>query len=135
MVIHSNNLNFEPLTEQFKTFTSHLANMKNSTFTRSEVLSLAWAIRKQTSLPWGHCQVLAWRSCRLRSALHAGAVSFAYTKEDGTTRTAVGTLSPALFQYESKGSAHKQPSPLVIKYFDLEKQAFRSFHVERLTAA
>lgn len=103
--------------------------------TRSEVLTMAWAIRKQnTGLTWGQCQASAWRALRLRSALHTGAVKFHYTKDDGSTREAVGTLSPALFQYESKGSGSKE-NPLLVKYFDLEKQAFRSCRADRLLAA
>lgn len=102
--------------------------------TRSEVLTMAWAIRKQTSgLTWGQCQALAWRASRLRSALHTGAVTFRYQKEDGSTREALGTLSPALFQYESKGGQAKE-NPLLLKYFDLEKQAFRSCRIDRLAA-
>lgn len=98
---------------------------------RSSILSLAWAIRKQSGLSWGECQRKAWATVRLRSAMQAGPVNFSYTKEDGTTRPAVGTLNAELFQYESKGTS-KQASPAVIKYFDLEAGGFRSFRAERL---
>ena len=102
--------------------------------TRSEVLTLSWTIRKQnTGLTWGQCQAAAWRALKLRSALHAGAVAFEFTKEDGTTRKANGTLSRDFFQYESKGGPTKE-NPLLVKYFDLEKQGFRSCRVDRLTS-
>lgn len=66
--------------------------------------------------------------------MQAGAVTFSYQKEDGSTRHATGTLNAELFQYESKGTG-KAGSPAVIKYFDLEAGAFRSFRAERLLAA
>lgn len=100
---------------------------------RSEVLTLAWTIRKNANgLTWGQCQAAAWRALKLRSALYAGAVTFQFTKEDGTTRTANGTLSRDLFAYESKGGPVRE-NPLLVKFFDLEKQAFRSCRVDRLT--
>lgn len=98
---------------------------------RSSILSLAWAIRKQSALPWGECQRKAWATARLRSAMYTGCISFAYTKEDGTTRHAVGTLDASLFNYENKGKS-SQTSPAVIKYFDLTAGGFRSFRAERL---
>ncbi len=104
-----------------------------SKLNRSEILASAWAIRKQTGLNWSECQRSAWRAARLRSALHTGAISFKFTKEDGTTRAALGTLCPSLFHYESKGAGKSNPA--VIKYFDLEAGAFRSFRIERLLAA
>lgn len=99
---------------------------------RSEVLTLAHAIRRQNSfLTFGQCQVQAWKVVRLRSALHAGAVRFTFQKQDGQVRTAFGTLNQDLFNYTSKG-AERNHSATVIKYYDLEKSAFRSFRAERI---
>lgn len=98
---------------------------------RSEVLTLAWSIRKTSNLPWGQCQAAAWKAARLRSALRSGPVSFSFQKDDGTTRQATGTLSRDLFTYESKGGPVKE-NPLLLKYFDLEKQAFRSCRIDRI---
>lgn len=105
-----------------------------NTLSRSSILALAWAIRKQSALPWGECQRKAWAAVRLRSALQAGPVTFTYTKEDGSTRPALGTLNPSFYQYENKGTG-KQASPAVIRYFDLEAGGFRSFRAERLLPA
>lgn len=46
-------------------------------------------------------------------------------------REACGTLNPDLFQYEHKGSDRAE-SPTAIKYFDLDKNAWRSFRAERI---
>ena len=99
---------------------------------RSEVLTLAHQIRRQNQfLTWGQCQAQAWQVVRLRSALHAGITRFTFQKQDGEVREAFGTLNPSLFQYEHKGSDRAE-SPTAIRYFDLEKGAWRSFRAERI---
>lgn len=106
--------------------------MAHKTNLRSFAMSLAWAIRKQTGSDFGQCQRLAWRAARLRSALQAGAVEFEFIKDDGSTRRAYGTLCPALYSYDAKGTAHATASP-VIKFYDLNAGGFRSFRADRLT--
>lgn len=99
---------------------------------RSEVVALAWQILRQNQfLTWGQCQAQAWQVVRLRSALRAGATRFTFQKQDGEVREAYGTLNPSLFSYEHKGSDRAE-SPTAIKYFDLEKNAWRSFRAERI---
>lgn len=106
--------------------------MKKQQFTRSEVLALAWAIRRQNQfLTWGQCQAQAWKVARLRVALRAGATRFTFQKQDGEFREAYGTVNPSLFSYEHKGSDRAE-SPTAIKYYDLEKNAWRSFRAERI---
>jgi len=101
---------------------------------RSEVLTLAHSIRRQNQfLTWGQCQAQAWKVVRLRSALRAGAARFSFQKTDGEVREAYGTTNAGLFQYQSKGTAaDRAESPCQIKYFDLEKNAWRSFRAERI---
>lgn len=101
-------------------------------FSRSEVLTLAHQIRRQNQfLTWGQCQVQAWQVARLRAALRAGATRFTFQKQDGEVREAYGTLNPALFQYEHKGSDRAE-SPTAVRYYDLEKGNWRSFRAERI---
>lgn len=101
--------------------------------TRREVLTLAHALRRLIpSLPWGDCQRAAWKAVRLRAALRTGAASFTFTKEDGTTRAAVGTLNAELYTYTAKGTGAAAENPTVVKFYDLEKGAFRSCRVDRL---
>lgn len=101
-------------------------------FNRSEILILAHQIRRQNQfLTWGQCQAQAWQIVRLRTALRLGATRFVFQKQDGKVREAYGTLNPTLFQYEHKGSDRAE-SPTAIKYFDLDKNAWRSFRAERI---
>lgn len=100
--------------------------------TRSEVLSMAWAIRRQNpAFTWGSCQIAAWKVARLRVALRAGVASFTFQKTDGEVREAKGTLNADLFQYERKGTDRAE-IVTVIKYYDLDKNAWRSFRAERI---
>lgn len=101
-------------------------------FSRSEILTLAHQIRRQNQfLTWGQCQAQAWQVARLRAALRAGATRFTFQKQDGEVREALGTLNPAFFQYEYKGSDRAE-SPTAIRYYDLEKGGWRSFRAERI---
>ncbi|MCE7925034.1 MAG: DUF2693 domain-containing protein [Haliscomenobacteraceae bacterium CHB4] len=99
---------------------------------RSEVLTLAHLIHLQNQfLTWGQCQAQAWQVVHLRTALRSGAARFTFQKQNGEVREAYGTLNPDLFQYEYKGSDRIE-SPTAIKYFDLDKNAWRSFRAERI---
>ena len=70
--------------------------------------------------------------------LGSGKVWFVYRKEDGTERHAEGTLCPGIStefdSYELKGSRKKadQWPTEVFTYWDLEKQAFRTFKASKL---
>lgn len=98
---------------------------------RSEVLTLAWAIKKQNQfLGFGYCQKKAWEITKLKKALRTGVARFTFQKNDGEIREATGTLNADFFTYTSKVS-NRAELPCVIKYFDLEKNAFRSFRAER----
>lgn len=69
--------------------------------------------------------------------LHDGIVDFEFIKKDGSVRTAKGTLVaehlPAP-KADSDGRSRK-PSDNVLVYFDMEKQAFRSFVKESFVGA
>lgn len=69
----------------------------------------------------------------LETRLANGAVTFTFTKMDGTTRTAVGTNKPTIVPnfYTFKG-ANRKDNAAVLAYYDLEKNAFRSFRKENL---
>jgi WYL_2, Sm-like SH3 beta-barrel fold len=100
---------------------------------RSTIITAAWKVRKANpTLTWGECQKQAWASYRVKDAMQSGIVEFSFIKvSDGSVRTAKGTLNGDLFKYESKG-ANVPASPDVIRYFDLDADAWRSFRIERL---
>lgn len=89
------------------------------------------------SLNWSACLSAAWQQYRelmslreeIINKLKAGIVAFSFQKKDKSTRSAVGTLNSSLFSYESKGSKRKA-NKFLVKYFDLEKGAFRCFKLE-----
>lgn len=61
-------------------------------------------------------------------------VEFAFSKVDGSTRLASGTLMPDAIESfigPSSGGTTKEPNPDVVVYFDVDAQAFRSFRKDR----
>lgn len=111
--------------------TTHTTTAHNN---RAAALSLAWSIRKECGLPWGQCQKQAWAVVKLRNTLAVAIAEFSYTKESGETRKAHGTLCSDFFQYESKGTG-AATKPTVVRYWDVDAGAFRSFRAERFLAA
>ena len=63
----------------------------------------------------------------LREMMKKGTVKFQYTKNDGSLRTAVGTLRSDLITRKLAGGVcHPKEAGYTI-YFDVEKDAFRVF--------
>ena len=72
-----------------------------------------------------------------KEMLHNGIVDFEFTKKDGTIRSAKGTL---LENYLPAPKADSDSTPRkkndnVVVYFDVEKNAFRSFVKESFLGA
>lgn len=72
-----------------------------------------------------------------KEMLHNGIVDFEFTKKDGTIRSAKGTL---LENYLPSTKADSDSTPRkksdnVVVYFDVEKNAFRSFVKESFLGA
>ena len=64
--------------------------------------------------------------------LHEGIVDFEFIKKDGTVRSAKGTLDPSLLPPstpagDSEVAVPRKKNESVFVYYDLEKNAFRSF--------
>lgn len=62
--------------------------------------------------------------------LHKGIVEFEFIKKDGTVRSAKGTLEPSLLPPPKPVDGEAVPrkkNESVFVYYDLEKNAFRSF--------
>lgn len=77
------------------------------------------------------------KTIEFKKLLKTSRVKFTYTKTDGTTRKAVGTLCeaymPKLPQKKDDEKAYSRTFPeSSILYFDLEKNGFRSFRKENL---
>ncbi len=99
---------------------------------RSTVMSAAhYYMSKGIYSTFSECLRAAWKAYRVRKALKSGVVSFIYRKATGAIREATGTLNTSLYTFTGKG-VRKEPQPDAIKYYDLEKDAWRMFRIERL---
>lgn len=91
----------------------------------SKIMHLAWQFIKEQNFTKGEALKTAWLNFRLKAALKIAVVVFAYKKKDGTTRKAIGTL---LYPHSERPQGESKASNKVQIYFDLEKQAWRSFN-------
>ena len=80
------------------------------------------------SSDWKECILIACEAAKLKAELRKGSHNFVFKKKCGEIREAIGTLNPGLINYEYKGSVSKF-NPAWVKYYDLDKDAFRSFKV------
>ena len=68
----------------------------------------------------------------LKEMLTKGTVKFQYKKNDGTIRTAVGTLKSDLITKKPAGGQNKVKDAGYVTYFDLEKDWWRCFAESKL---
>lgn len=98
----------------------------------SKLMSNAWAMLKAglfTTL--SDALKAAWRKAKLVQQLKNGIARFSFLKADNTVRNAIGTLKNGNFTYKTK-STGKANNAAVIKYFDMEKNSWRSCRIDRL---
>ena len=71
---------------------------------------------------------------RLREFLYRDQpLHFSYKKADGAIREAVGTLNPDLIPDKFKPKDSSRNTGTNLKYFDLEKEAWRSLQMDAST--
>lgn len=75
----------------------------------------------------------------LREKLQHGEVYFVFKKVDGSRRAAVGTTNPDLIPLDLLGSQktpeqslEEQKAQGIVRYFDIEKQSWRSCRVDSI---
>lgn len=75
----------------------------------------------------------------LREKLQQGEVNFVFKRVDGSRRAAVGTTNPDLIPLDLLGSQktpeqslEEQRSQGIVRYFDIEKEGWRSCKVENI---
>jgi len=79
--------------------------------------------------------VNAWRIAKLKDDLRQNhRVNFKFIKKDGTIREANGTLHEVILNEYVKGTYKGRVRHDIIKYFDLDKNCFRSFDGMNLIA-
>lgn len=97
----------------------------------------AWVLagKLQVTLGLNRSEALkqAWRILRLKRQLIEGVATFTYTKVDGSTRQATGTLSNVLLNdCENIANTEITADLSNMKYYDLEANGWRCFKVANL---
>jgi len=101
---------------------------------KSVIFSNAWAMFKAELFEtFGEALSAAWKRSKLVTALKTGVAYFEYMTSKDEVRKAIGTLREGNFEYKAK-TPKKESKIEVIKYYDLEKKAFRACRVDRLLA-
>ena len=101
---------------------------------KKEVMLTAWAFVKEGIFSTiGEALKAAWNKIKLVAKLKKGVAYFQFKKADGTTRNAIGTLKGDNFDYTSKGTT-SAPKTNLVKFWDLEKRAFRSLNMDTFIA-
>lgn len=95
-----------------------------------ELMTKAWMLVKKYGFTMSEAMKQAWALYKLVKKMHAGIVKFMYTKVDGSTRTAWGTLDAS--KLPATQGAGRRSNESVQVYFDTEKQEFRCFKIANL---
>ena len=119
--------------------------MTSMSANRSRVMHMAHILDQNTFVktgrrwPWTQILKYAWYFERFRGWLQSTTVTFSYRKKDGSIREAHGTLCPDLIPPEKKpvtsgqagisGLSAKKKSYAFFPYYDLSRQAWRSFDI------
>jgi hypothetical protein len=74
----------------------------------------------------------SWQNEYLKQALHKGIVNVTFVKRDGTERKMECTLKQDLLPQEEIKEQTREPNPNVLKVWDLEKSAWRSFRYDSI---
>ncbi len=107
---------------------------------QSNVMHWAHHIHRTSDGSWSEALQRGWEMHYMRQMLAHGVVEFTFIKRDGTTRTARGTnytdiippsKAPTGHQQEAIDAGLAQPNWKSIAYFDLDKEAWRAFSIER----
>ena len=97
----------------------------------SKVLVLACAILTSRQRPRSIESAIrkAYIVTGIKQGLKEGKVIFSFVKTDSTKRIAKGTNNLDMIPATKRptGSSTKKSNPLQVRYYDLEKQSFRSF--------
>lgn len=102
-------------------------NTNSARVSKSSVMKSAWAMLKNNSVKTlSEALHKAWEAMKAKVLMYSHKVKIQYIKCDGSIREAIATLKLD-FDYSPKG--HRRPCYSTVCYFDLEKNAFRSFSI------
>lgn len=92
----------------------------------SDMMRKAWMLVKTYGFTMSEAMRQSWQVCKLRKAMKTRIVKFLYTKQDGSVRTAWGTLKEDV---AAPTMGVRKPSPTVQTYWDCEKESYRCFKI------
>ena len=107
---------------------------------QSNVMHWAHHIYRTSDCSWSEALQRGWEMHYMRQMLAHGVVEFTFMKKDGTERVARGTNSGEIIPPSKAATGRQQamieaglaePNWKSIAYFDLDKEAWRAFSVER----
>ena len=103
---------------------------------KSLIFSTAWTMfRNGTFSTFAASLKAAWNKSKLQKVLRNGVAKFSFTKKDGTVRHTTGTTQSGAFEYEAKTTnGTRTESATIVKYYDLEKNAFRCLNIDTFIA-
>lgn len=93
----------------------------------SQLMQNAWMFVKNYGLTMKEAMVKAWGILKLKKQMLKGIVKFFYTKVDGSTRMAWGTLKADLLPQREGESKQRKSNASVFCYYDTDKQEYRCF--------
>lgn len=99
--------------------------MKTTKNNLREIMCLAWQMVKRNGFTMAEALTTAWRNFKLKMAMQTRIVKFIFTKVDGSTREAYGTLKNNLLP-TTQGTGRKA-NDSIQTYFDTEKGEWRCF--------
>ena len=108
--------------------------MKTTTNFRVRVMSYAHHIFVTTVISWSDALKKSWQLYRLAKLMRQGVVKFYFEKVDGSARVAYGTLCNLPAGITSRKGSKKATNYGTMCYWDIKKNAFRSFRVENFIA-
>ena len=91
-----------------------------------KIMKTSWMLVKTYGFTMSNALKQAWAVAKLRKAMKNGIVKFLFTKLDGTTRTAWGTLAEDRI---GEVQGNRKPNDTVQTYWDCEKEAYRCFKI------
>ncbi len=126
------NSNMEWINRYFKSYFENIKPVSS----RSKIFTSAWYyFKKGIYSTFSECLKAAWRAYKLTKRLRSGIIHFTYRKATGEIRQATGTLIDSVVKTANKKGVRKEANLDTVKYFDVEKDAWRMFRIERLLTA
>ena len=102
-----------------------MTEMKNNIPSHGTLMRRAAVIRRNNDMNRRDALIIAHRIGGLIRKMHRENVKFCYTKQDGTVRHAVGTLTG--YQHSFHRPYMPRPENTFVVYYDLEAKGWRTF--------